>query len=245
MVKKVSARLCSMPEQRSAILYLSSFKSACEDLSRIEFPALIRPNVAENSSPTPDLLNWAIRMYCFSLISHLRELLRSFVLLAENSNIPAACIIARCLFEVGAHAYYVHKDVNQYSKAKDYSSAWDFMHEVNMGSLYMQEEQAEIGKEGDAWQLPKPREIAKVIRCFDEYGNIRKAVKTYSFLSEFSHPNMAAFSHYYQIGRNEQGMVQVRFHHPLQSPEEAPFPDSLNLTRCGTPIHGKTLARGR
>lgn len=36
-----------------------------------------------------------------------------------------------------------------------------------------------------------PREIAKIMRCFDEFAGKGKATTEYSFLSEFAHPNRA------------------------------------------------------
>jgi hypothetical protein len=67
-----------------------------------------------------------------------------------------------------------------------------------------------------------PREIAKVIRCFNEWTG--DAVTAYSFLSEFAHPNMAAFSHYYRIEDGEGGYGVVRFVDPRREVSRAPWP---------------------
>src|SRR5207302_9280140 len=127
-------------------------------------------------------------------------MLRSFLVLVWNGLTPASFLIARCLFEIGAHTYYVHKHFVQYFDAKDLESAWKFLHEINMGSRYMQEE---YGDKVEEWpSFVAPREIAKIIRTFDEWTN-KQSRTEYSFLSEFAHPNMAALSHYYNIETGE------------------------------------------
>jgi len=69
-----------------------------------------------------------------------------------------------------------------------------------------------------------PREIAKVIRTFDEWTKIRQARTEYSFLSEFAHPNMAAFSHYYKMEPGEAGFGSVTFFEPRRDVDAAPWP---------------------
>lgn len=158
-------------------------------------------------------------LYCFSLTSHCGEMVRSFLHLVDSGHIPASFLTARCLYEMGAHSYYVHKHVAQYLDAGNIRKAWDFLQEVNMGSRYMQEEYKHF--------LPRfatTREIGKVIRCFDEWiGHKGQAATEYSFLSEFAHPNMAAFSNYYTMTPGNSGFGLVNFHDPDRAPERVPF----------------------
>jgi hypothetical protein len=188
---------------------VAQLRHALQGLSRLTFPTLRRPQPAPNGAPTLELVNWAVRLYCYSLLSHFREMLRSFLFLGDNGHVPAGFVVCRCLFEVGAHAYYVHKHVTQFLGAADLQNAWDFLNEINMGSRYMREE---YGEEEDWPEFVEPREIGKVIRCFDEWtGHTGQAVAEYSFLSEFAHPNMAAFSHYYNLGRTPTGDINAKF----------------------------------
>ncbi|MCI0724297.1 MAG: hypothetical protein L0338_35840 [Acidobacteria bacterium] len=89
-----------------------------------------------------------------------------------------------------------------------------------MGSLYMREE---YGKGEGGAEYAAPREIGKIIRCYDEWtGHKGQPVTEYSFLSEFAHPNMGAFSHYYEMKKDAAGNAQVEFSTKFS---EEPFPD--------------------
>ena len=194
---------------------------AVERLAAIKLPTLARPPVPLEAPATSELVSWAAELYCFGLLSHFREMLRSFLFLVENGYVPASFLIARSLFEIGAHAYYVHKHVTQYLDAGDIEKAWVFLAEINMGSRYMQEEYGEVK---DMPPFSAPREIGKVIRCYDEWlGHSGQASTEYSFLSEFAHPNMAAFSHYYTINPGKLGFAEVAFRDAKREPERMPF----------------------
>jgi len=219
--------------------YLPSLRASLQGLDQIKFPSLTRPNVPKDAPPTFDLVNWGIRMYSFSLLSHYREMLRSFLLLTDRGNIPAAFVIARCLFEMAAHTYYVNKHVQQYLKQGNLKSAGEFLSEINMGSLYMKEKYAERDDEGDNPKFPAPREIGKVIRCFNEWGNIKHVGETYSFLSEYIHPNMAAFSYHYKFNA-DGSTTKVNFIEPPRDPLMAPLPE-VAISLAALQFAGKLL----
>ncbi len=182
-------------------------QSVYRNLERIVFPALPRPSAARNEATTRDLVDWAAKLYCFSLLAHFRELLRSLLLLTESKHIPAAFVISRNLFEMSAQSYYVHKHVLQRVKENDLRAARDFLSEINTGSRYMREEYGEeIGQ-----AFPAPRDIAKAVRSFNEFIEPGWATTSYSFLSEFSHPNMAAFMHYYEWEESASDNTNVKF----------------------------------
>jgi hypothetical protein len=144
-------------------------------------------------------VNWAIRAYVYSNLSHFRELLRSYLLLLANKRIPACFVIARSLFELGAHSYYVHKHASQYIDSSDLNQAWTFLFEVGAGSRHMRDyglKDLGLPEESD---FPQGPHIAKAIAAFDEYGNLKLSKEEYSFLSEFAHPSVGAFSGYREI----------------------------------------------
>jgi len=215
-----------MQNDREMEQAVAQIRRAAEGLSKLTFPSLLHPQPAPDGAPTCDLVNFAVRVYCYSLLSHFREMLRSYLFLGENGHIPAAFVVCRCLFEMGAHAYYVHKHVTQHMDGAELEAAWKFLFEINMGSRYMQEEYGEVK---DWPPFSAPREIAKVIRCFDEWtGRNGQAVTEYSFLSEFAHPNMAAFQHYYEIKRGPSGSIRADFSSSFSA---APIPYiSFSLT---------------
>ena len=187
---------------RTSKYRLSSLEIVHRELIPIKFGELPCPDVPDGSPPTLELLDWVTRLYCFSILSHFRELLKSLIVLSKSGYVPAAFIITRCLYEIGAHAYYVQKHVKQYRKANNAKEGWKFMESINMGSLYMKEKRPP-SKE----PFPQPRNIGKIIRSFREWPSGKRKVdayEDYSYLSEFNHPNMAAFSHYYKLEPNHE-----------------------------------------
>lgn len=178
--------------------YLVKFRATSNALDNAIFPILERPNVPKGASRTRELIHWAVRFYCFSILSHFRELLRSFLCLIDNGYIPAAFIVGRSLFEMGANSYYVHKHVMQYLGSKDLSSAWKFLSKINMGNRYMRSKKDD--KEVD---FPEPGDIGKAVHSFNEWGKLDIG-SMYSYLSEYSHPNMAAYSHYYEFKLDQE-----------------------------------------
>lgn len=215
--------LSAMLEKAGKERNLERLEAVSRSLAGLRLPPLTRPDIAEGQPATRGLVDWAIRFYGFGILSHYREMLRSFLELAQHGNIAAAFVVARCLFEMGAHAYYVHKHVTQYLKADDLSSAWKFLNEINMGSRYMREEIVSRAQGSEEPDFPAPREIAKVMKAFNEWGNIGQALTNYSFLSEFSHPNMAAFSHYYRMEMDKQQAARTIFIDPPRAPVDAPL----------------------
>jgi hypothetical protein len=198
---------------------LAKLKILSSKLNELSFPALERPGVLRDSPPTRELVEWSLRFYCFSMLSHCREMLRSFLFLTESFGVPAAFVVSRCLFELAAQSYYVHKHVQQYIDADDLDSAWKFLMEINMGSRYMND-YATANKDSD---FPAPREIQKMIRAWGEWRK-SEMQSTYSYLSEYVHPNMTAFSHYYSITTQDE-TTMVHFHLPPQDPLAAPMPE--------------------
>jgi hypothetical protein len=159
--------------------------------SALKFPSLVRPSVPPEADPTPELLSWGIKMYAFSWVCQFRALAQGAVLVAESRNVPAARVLLRTVFEMGAHTHYVHKHLKQHLDKQDLKAAWDFLLPVATGSRYASEMHPE---ETDLF--PSPAHIGKVVNCFNEV--FTDAPDSYSFLSEFAHPNMAAFLQHYK-----------------------------------------------
>jgi hypothetical protein len=100
-----------------------------------------------------------------------------------------------------------------------------------MGSRYMQEE---YGDKLEDWPpFAAPRVIAKVMHCFEEWTGRGEARTEYSFLSEFTHPNMPALSHYYTMEAEEGSFGLLRFVDPPRQSEAAPWPHiGISVTGC-------------
>jgi hypothetical protein len=161
-----------------------------ERTREFRFPNLRRPPIPPNKPPTRELINWAGQVYCFSLLRHLSSVANGITILSEAGNVPSARIVARSAFELGAHAYYVKKHLKQHIDADDLVAAWHFLAPIGTGSRYINEQHSE---ESDLF--PTSAHISKAIKCLDEV--MPDARGNYSFLSEFCHPNMLAFSQHY------------------------------------------------
>jgi len=161
-------------------------------LEELKFPPLVRPDVPLDSAPTKDLIDWAVQLYSFSLLSQLRAVLRGVISVIETHNIPALRIMVRALFEMGAHSYYVKKHVKQHLEADHLEAPWEFLLPLGTSSLYA------ISPYPEESQLfPSPAHIDKVIHCFNEIME-GDALESYSLLSQFSHVDMAVFKQHYQ-----------------------------------------------
>lgn len=164
------------------------------------------------------------KLYCFSMLSHFRELLNSLIVLSKAGHVPAVFILARCLYEIGAHYYYVQKHFKQYRNAKNAKEGWKFMESINMGSLYMKQK----GATSSSGPFLNPRDIGKIIRCFGEWPDKKRkgdAYEDYSYLSEFTHPNMAALSHYYKLEPNHaQRKAFAKLVDPPREGDTLPLP---------------------
>lgn len=157
---------------------------------RFGFPNLKRPATPPNKPATHELVSWGAQVYCFSWMRHLSTLVNGIITLKDAGNTPSARILARSVFELGAHAYYVKKHLKQHLDFKNVDAAWNLLTPVMTGSRYINEQHPEEGA-----MLPAPAHIAKVINSFGEMlGDAREG---YSFLSEFCHPSTFAFSQHY------------------------------------------------
>ncbi len=158
---------------------------------RCRFPTLPRPPIPSNKPATKELVSWGVRAYCYSWLRHFSILVNGIITLKDAGNTPSAIIVARSSFELGAHAYYVKKHLKQHIDSNDLDGAWKFLGPIRTGSRYMNEQNPEESK-----IFPDPSHVSKVIRCFSEKHP--KSEEDYSFISEYCHPNMFAFSQHYR-----------------------------------------------
>ena len=206
-----------MPDDKGRF---SILKSASQKMEKLNFPSLQRPDGNSESPATPELIDWGIRVFVFSLLSHFRELLRSFLFLATNGYVLASFIVCRAMYEMAAQAYYVNKHIDQYLKSDDLEKAWSLFIDVQTGSRYMQE----FGGEPDC---DIPPHIKKVMNCFNEYLGDKTATKTYSFLSEHTHPSTFTSVRHYGISLDTKSIV---FGKPPRNSSEAPLNNAIAST---------------
>ena len=196
---------------------LSILQSMSEKMQYLKFPSLPRPRADAKSPPTPDLINWAIQVHAFSLLSHFREMLRSFLLLVENGHVAASFVICRTMFEMAAQVYYVNKHVQQYLKSDDLEKTWIFLIDILVGSRFMREYSGELNYEISP-------HISKAISSYNECFKNEGSSKTYSFLSEYSHPGPVSFGQHYE---GEDAPNCISFVPPPRDTSMAPLSNAI------------------
>lgn len=174
-------------------LSVSMLRIAAKQLKAIPLSQLVRPALGPDAPPTFELIQWAIKAYCFPWIRHMSALLNGMILLTDSDNKAAVRIIGRSSFEFCAHAYYVKKHVKQYLDAKDLNAAWKFLLPIGTGSRYINE--YHHPEESDLF--PAPPHISKAVNCFKE-AMPEGTDDDYSYLSEFCHPNTMTFQQHYR-----------------------------------------------
>ena len=88
---------------------VNTIEVVAKSLQGIAFPILVRPPVKPRDPPTEELIQWAIRMYAYSVTAQVRKMLEASLLLANAENIPASYVIGRHIFEWAAHACYMSR----------------------------------------------------------------------------------------------------------------------------------------
>lgn len=88
-------------------------KTVEEGVSAIALPTLTRPPVPFDR-PNEDLELFALRVYAYSLIAHIRTILAGVVSLEEADNFPSARLLCRHMFEWTAQAAYVAENVSKH-----------------------------------------------------------------------------------------------------------------------------------
>jgi hypothetical protein len=171
---------------------LETLRVIAKHLKPLTYPTLRRPRVLPGKPPTPELIDWAIRAYCFPWMRHFAELISGIVTLDDTDNKAAVRIVGRSSFELCAHIYYVTKHLKQHIRAKNLQAAWDFLTPIATGSRYINEIHPE---ESDLF--PAGPHISKVVNCFKEVMP-KDSNEDYSYLSEFCHPNMMTFAQHYK-----------------------------------------------
>jgi len=180
-------------------------------LEEVRFPCLDRPAVPYGAPPTQELIEWAMRFYASVLLSHVRQLLRTFLLAVREGQKPSAFVLGRAIFELGAHATLVYMTFEKRRGAQDFEGMWKLFDRATMGNLEMRQ-RGELTPVGEEWLAPF--HVNDAIRALDAFfaktGRDDKAAQVmYDALSEHSHPNQGAFSQYYCFEESPKGTCVV------------------------------------
>jgi hypothetical protein len=175
---------------KDAELSVRDLSIALEIMDQIIPPDLPRPKTEENKN-TPELIDWAVRVYVFSAFCQFREILRSTLMLMSSNQVPVVFLCCRGLFEVAAHAYYVKERLMKKIDEEDWNAAWDLLLKVNFGSRYRYKRAKDID---DQPAYPNGIHIYDALEVFNEYfpdgAKFETAEEHHDYLSEFWEANL-------------------------------------------------------
>jgi hypothetical protein len=219
-----------------------------EGFLKITLPPLKRPSVTPTEEATEALVNWGIQYYVYSLIAHVRTVLRGLIQISDVDNISAAFVLCRHIFEWTAHACYMSQNLQGYGQKKLWQEAWNLLSAAAMGNLWVKrygEKYKTPGLYGPvSADVPPPIHIRDAVSAYDEYlKKMRRepdAKDSYSFLSEHSHPNSACLMLYHTYAGN---VVHFRDANPTPSPLGAVNACLIDLLMFLTDLLGVSAER--
>jgi hypothetical protein len=109
-----------------------------EGLQNIALPSLRRPPGKPTENPTEGLVDWGIQYYVYSLIAHVRAILKALLQVSDVGNISAAFILCRHVFEWAAHACYMTQNLRGPYQQKLWVEAWELLSAAATGNLWVQ-----------------------------------------------------------------------------------------------------------
>jgi hypothetical protein len=168
---------------------------------------------------TPDerkeaYIRWAITYYAYSVIAHIRTVLRGLIVLAETGNIPTAIIVCRHVFEWAAQVCYMNENLDKFFAARDWDAARDLLNQAVIGSKWIKEHGHKYDPTQVKADIPNTIRLNKALASYEVrlkqlYGIDGK--DDYGHLSEHSHPNSACFQQYHD---GEVPGREIRFKEP-------------------------------
>ena len=173
----------------------ATLKVASQRLDQVSLPVL----VAQGAGLSAEVA-FRGRMHAVALLAHARELLGSFILLVEHARWPASTAVARCLFELAASGFYFLHKLKPALETADYDEALRVVNLAMSSSRLM-----------NKYASPPWTESINVLTMVESLDKalVRKGVtsgraqRSYSLLSEFSHPNAAALMLYLAVEGRE------------------------------------------
>lgn len=198
-----------------------AFEVCAKRLHALSFPVLGQPPKTNDGPRKDELVPWAIDVYVFLFLAHLRQLLDSFNLLHEKAHCPTTFFVARAVMEVAGQGCYVLKKLRVALRARDFDTAWGLLHAATMG----RDSRGRTAAREALRDLPQTIHVMDGIRALGEFlpGTSRairreEALELYEHLCDFCHPNIGAFTQYAEFEeRGDRGYMRL-----LWSPKEPP-----------------------
>jgi hypothetical protein len=204
---------------------LNTLVLVSEALDAIALPTLTQPDLTgltTEDARSEALTAWGIRFYVYSVIAHLRSVLRGLRAVATTENFPPTFVLTRHVFEWTAQVCYVAENLAPQVTNKDWKAAHELLDEVVIGGKWVKEHGHKYGATPAAMSLPDPLRLKHTLKSYE--AHLKKVYGTegkddYGLLSEFSHPNAACLLQFHDTDTGGN----VRFAEPTSG---SPLPDA-------------------
>jgi len=158
-------------------------------------------NLSLSQPPDPRTLNtqderkeayirWAVTSYVYSVIAHIRTVLRGLIVLADSGNIPTAMVVCRHVLEWAAQVCYMNENLQKHVAARDWDAARDLLNQAVIGSRWIKEHGHKYDPTQIKTEIPNTIRLNKVLASYE--AHVEKAFggdakDDYAHLSEHSH----------------------------------------------------------
>ncbi len=181
-------------------------------LHGLVLPSVTRPPVPFDN-PDEELALFAIRVYAYSLIAHLRTILAGVVVLEKAGNTPSAKVLCRHVFEWTAHAAYITENLSNHVKDCQWPDAFDVVSKFDRANSWIKKHGKPHGAHPIQLDAPDAVRLKHWIAAYErfrvgEYGSAT-VDEAYGYLSEHAHPSGLCFLQYREISGQELRFVQA------------------------------------
>lgn len=190
--------LCKMQE-----ITLAPAKFIGQALDKAKIPALSRPEVPPNAPATKELVEWGVKKFEYSLLAHVRAMLRGTLLLADAGIEAAVIVLCRHLYEWNMQTAYVYVTVKAHLESVDYQAAWEFFLRTSGGNNWVKRHGTRYVPEFPATEVEGSIRLKHAVKAYKQYRAQKFGSESvdddYSYLSERSHPNGFCLQPYMKI----------------------------------------------
>lgn len=188
-------------------------KTVEEGVRAIALPMLTRPPVPFDR-PNEDLALFALRVYAYSLIAHVRTILAGVVSLEEADNFPSARLLCRHMFEWTAQAAYVAENVSKHINGARWPDVFNIVSNFDRANDWIKKYGEQHGAHPIQLDSPDRVRLKHWIAAYDKFRvekyGAATVTESYGYLSEHAHPSGACFLGYREICGAELRFVPAR-----------------------------------
>jgi hypothetical protein len=190
---------------------MSVLKTVEAGLRKITLSPVIRPPVDFNA-PNKELAVFAMRLYAYSSVAHIRTILGGLIVLDDAGNAPSAELLCRHVFEWTAHASYMVSKLKPYVEQNQWVEAFAIVSNFNGANSWIKQHGHKYGAAQIQLEAPDAVRLKHWIKAYEKFRTEEYGTATvedgYGYLSEHSHPSAACFLQYRDIRGAEIRFVQ-------------------------------------